>query len=476
MQPLENLTNLVEKTTIQGIVVALVLAQIAAWLTVPSVLLRRRGRPTSALLWLVVLLTMPPLGLLGWWLIGRTRIERKLRKHSHRKRNFAERRGAPVTERGTRFDGLLPPRAFEDHAFNSSDNHVTLLLDGKQAFSELERRLDEARESVHLFFYIFKNDETGQRICQRLVACQRRGAKVRVLLDGFGSKGFVAEVKRRLVPHGIEVAVFFQTGLWPLKPRMNFVNHRKIVTIDNRIGFTGGINIGNEYEHDWRDLLICVEGPAVMGLNHIFLEDWYTSTQQELQDAPMISQKGEEPGVDTSIISSGPDTEGWIHDAYFLAITQAKDRIYISTPYFIPTPSLVTALRTAAGRGVDVRLVLPSLSDVRLVMWASRSFYRSLILAGVRIFEYGAGMVHAKALVKDADVCCVGSANVDNRSFRLNFEISCFVADEKVTRELADWLEGLYAASHEVTAEELDREPLSRKLLESAAHLMSPLL
>jgi cardiolipin synthase len=136
----------------------------------------------------------------------------------------------------------------------------------------------------------------------------------------------------------------------------------------------------------------------------------------------------------------------------------------------------LTALRTAAGRGVDVRLILPSLSDVRLVMWASRSFYRPLISSGVRIFEYGAGRVHAKALIKDSEVFCVGSANVDNRSFRLNFEISWFVADEVLTTELAEWLEQLFAVSDEVTAETLDRRRLSHQLLESAAHLMSPLL
>lgn len=476
METLERLRAVIEQPAAQIFVGAVVALQIGAALTIPSVLLRRRGRPTSALLWLVVLLTLPPVGLVSWWLIGRSRIERRLRKHNRKRRTFSEQREAPATERGTRFDNLLPSRAYEDYAFNSSGNCVRLLADGQAAFPELERRLKEAKECVHFQFYLFRLDSTGERICRALIECRGRGVEVRVLIDGIGSYDTEKGLKKRLLPHGIEVAVFFPARFGPLTPRMNFVNHRKIVTIDNQVSFIGGMNIGREYETEWRDLMMCIDGPATRGLNHIFLEDWYLSTQVALNDPLHEPVANREPGIDAGVISSGPDTEDWIHDAYFLAITQATERLYLCTPYFIPTQSLLTALRTAAGRGVDVRLLLPSLSDVRLVMWASRSFYRPLTEAGVRIFEYGHAMVHAKALVKDRDICAVGSANLDNRSFKLNFEISGFFADEAATNELAAWMQTLIDASHEVTSKELDRTSLPKKLLESAAHLMSPLL
>lgn len=476
MDGLEQLTLLVEQATTRVVVLSLLAFQIAAVATIPSVLLRRRGRPTSALLWLVLLLTVPPVGIIGWWTIGRTRMERRLRKHNQKRRDFAEQRDPPPTERGTRFDGLLPRRAFEDYAFNSSANRVDLLCDGQHTFAEIERGLAEAERTVHLLFYAFEVDATGLRICDALVACRRRGVAVRLLLDGFGSAATISALEKLLTPHGVEVAVFLPTRFWPLTPRMNFVNHRKIITIDGRVGFLGGINIGEAYEKMWRDLMLRLEGPAIMGLNHVFLEDWYLSTQAALPDSPLEVSGSNETGIDTGLVSSGPDTEDWIHDAYFTAITQAKKRLYLSTPYFIPTQSIATALRTAAGRGVDVRIVLPSLSDVRLVMWASRSFYRPLLAAGVRIYEYGENMLHAKALVQDDDVCAVGSANIDNRSFKLNFEVSCFVADERVTTQLVDWLDRMFAASHELTVEECDEKPVWRKLVESAAHLASPLL
>lgn len=453
-----------------------VILQIAAALTVPSVLLKRRGRPTSAIAWLLVLFAVPAIGTLAWWIVGRTRIDRRLRKHAHNKREVGNRIGFPESVPGTHFDSMLPARARGRNSFSTGGNRAVLLTEGKATFAELEAAIENAQICVHLLFYIFKTDETGNRICRRLEDCAKRGVEVRVLLDGFGSGEMIRSLKRRLCPSGVRVGVFFPARFWPLTPRLNFVNHRKLVTIDNRIGFTGGINIGDEYKYAWRDLMVKMEGPCVEGLNHIFLEDWFFATREELSD-PRGTKRLEGDGVcDTSLIASGPDTEDWIHDAYFLAITSAKERLYISTPYFIPTPALLTALRTASGRGVDVRIVLPSLSDVLLVMWASRSFYRALVSAGVRIYEYSGAMLHAKALVVDREILSVGTANIDNRSFRLNFELSLFLANSEMNEQLSDWLGEIMSQSEEITSEILDEKSMPRKLAESAAHLLSPLL
>jgi cardiolipin synthase len=205
------------------------------------------------------------------------------------------------------------------------------------------------------------------------------------------------------------------------------------------------------------------------------LDDWYFATAEYVDDAgaERVAPQG---SVDVAVIVSGPDTESWIHDAYFTALTRSERCIWIATPYFIPTQALVAALRTAAGRGVDVRIVVPDMSDVRLVKWASRSYYRLLVSAGVRVYEYQGTMLHAKALLVDDERASVGTANLDTRSFRLSFEVGCFFASSELCSELRSWFASLLEHSHEIDEAMLNADPVSKKLLESVAHLMSPLL
>ncbi len=234
------------------------------------------------------------------------------------------------------------------------------------------------------------------------------------------------------------------------------------------------MNIAREYEHAWRDLMLEIRGPAARSLHHVFLDDWYFATDETLAEPDTAAALP--GGSDLAVVASGPDTEPWIHDAYFLAITRAQRRVTLVTPYFIPSQALVTALRTAAGRGVDVRVILPSVSDVTLVKWASRSYYRHLVQAGVRIFEYQGPMLHAKALVQDDDLLSVGTANVDSRSFGLSFEVSCFIDSAEMNRELSVWIADILLVSQEADLKSLDGKGTMQKLAESAAHLLSPLL
>lgn len=466
-----------EHATLEAGLWAFVALEICALLSVPSVLLRRRGRPTSALAWLLALLALPAIGSVAWWAIGRTRMERRLRQRSKKKRDFIEVHGTPSKEATDVFKNLLPERARTDYAFASVGNAVELLADGPNAYPALRESLGKASQSIHLLFYIFELDATGVSICELLIKKAKEGILVRLLLDGLGSQKTWHRLKKLLEPHGVQVAVFLPSRIWPLyAPRFNFINHRKIVVIDNRVAFTGGMNIGADYENSWRDLMLKLQGPAVEGLNHIFLEDWYFASGDDIPDPLRGAHECRSDGTDIAVVSSGPDTEGWIHDAYFLAITQAKSKVVIATPYFIPTAGLLTALRTAAGRGVEVSIVVPSLSDVKIVKWASRSFYPLLVDVGVRIFEYSANMLHAKAMVVDDKILSVGTANIDNRSLRLNFEVSCFLSDEKMAKDLSTWLAHLLKESTEMTPEFLEKKGIPRKLLESAAHLLSPLL
>ena len=452
--------------------------ELIALLSAPSVLLRRRGRPTAAVAWLFALFAIPGGGVFFWWLFGRTRIERKRRKRVQKKRSFQQKRGAPETTPGTAFEAMLPERARRDSVFASPGNVVELYTTGERAFAALEEAIEGARHCIHLLYYIYHDDETGRRIAERLMRKAAEGVRVRVLLDGFGSQAETRRLRRDLAAAGVQVAVFLPSQLNPLHaPRINFTNHRKITTIDDAVAFTGGMNIGAEYEHVWRDLMVRIEGPAVEALNHVFLEDWYFATNEAVFSAERNTQELiHRDGVDMAVVASGPDSEPWIHDAYFLAITRANQRIWIVTPYFIPTSAIIVALRTAAGRGVDVRIVVPSESDVAVVKWASRSFYRSLTSAGVRIYEYDGPMLHAKALIADDLMSSVGTANIDSRGLGLSFEVSCFWSCPRLTRELSSWFEELLLEANHVTLASIDKKPLRQKLLESAAHLFSPVL
>jgi cardiolipin synthase A/B len=453
---------------------ALALVQLLGLVSAPSVLLNRRGRPTAALAWLFALFALPGLGSLLWWALGRTRIEKRRRKSAAKRQAFVEARGTPGRAGVTLFDRLFPERAFGEGVFTSDDNEVRLLTDGPAFFSTLEATLAAARHSIYLNFYIFREDDTGQRILRLLEEKAREGVTVRLLVDGFGT-GRAKSIRARLERAGGEFAVFLPSRFRPFyAPRVNFVNHRKIVVVDHEVAFTGGMNIGREYERVWRDVMIELRGPAVNALEHVFFEDWYFATDCILEDPGASGET--QNGIAVATIASGPDSEPWILDAYFMLIAGAKERVWVVTPYFIPGAPMTEALRTAAGRGVDVRIVVPERSDVSVVAWASRSYYRVLVDAGVKIYEYQGPMLHAKALLIDRSLLSVGTANIDSRSFRLAFEVSCFIECPTLAAELAAWVESLWENTSPVDAQALDRKPKWVKVLESAAHLFSPIL
>ncbi|HEX7671223.1 MAG TPA: cardiolipin synthase [Polyangiaceae bacterium] len=451
-------------------------SEVLALFTIPSVLLQRQGQPRAALSWLLALFSIPALGVVWWWAFGRTSMARKRRRRAASTREFVGRHGAPHTELGTPFDGLVPPAALGDSIFTSNGNRVTLLFDGRSAFPAMEEAVRSAVRSVHVLFYIFQDDETGRKFRDLLAERARAGVTVRVLVDAWGSPRFTKKFSDPLRAAGARVAAFRSSKLQPLfAPRLSFANHRKVLVVDDNVAFTGGMNIGNEYAREWHDVMARLEGPAVHALDHVFLDDWYFASDEDVSDVERdgTRQKG---NVACAIVASGPDRASYIHDAYFILFTRAERRIWIVTPYFIPSDALATALRTAASRGLDVRVILPLTSDISVVKHAARSYYPNLVSAGVKIYEYEGSMVHAKAFVVDDDTAAVGSANVDSRSFRLSFEISCFLKDPVMNDKLTAWCEGLVAGSHRVTREECENRSVGEKLFESAAHLFSPLL
>jgi cardiolipin synthase len=473
---------------------------VLALLTVPSVLVQRLGRPMAAISWILCLVTLPPLGLVLWWVLGRRHLERRRRRKltaraamapklsSLRERLDPPPSAAPV---------LLPLHRLPDELSHSvprpTRGNAVRLLTSKEAFAVMEHDIEAAEHHVHALFYIWKNDTTGRRFRDLLIRKARQGLEVRVLCDAVGSPVMGSSFSRPLRRAGAKVARFLPPQLFSL-PRINFRNHRKILVVDGAAGTIGGFNIADEYRKRWRDAGARLSGPAVDQLQEIFADDWFYATGEDLADPTYFgrwrgaSRSERDAGAGDSalsadddascaIIASGPDTVySPMHDALFVAITETRERLFITTPYFVPSYAILVALRAAVFRGVDVRIMVPARVDVPFVHAAARSYYPELLGAGVRIFEYRPTMLHAKTMVFDRALTMIGSANLDSRSFRLNFEASCFIASERLNGELCARFESDQEQCGEVSADALSRRPWGAKLFDATAHLLSPLL
>jgi cardiolipin synthase len=467
----------------------------SALLTIPSILLTRRGRPQAALTWIITLFTLPFVGLFSYWAFGRSYLSRPKRKRlktdrAHQKAMIKLKEDLPEPP-GSDWDLFvikqLPKDEIEDIFPVTAGNRTKLLVDSDQAYPMLEKMIDAACQYIHIEFYIWEPDDTGKHFRDLLLKKIEAGVEVKIIVDAIGSPNAHREIFKPLRQAGAEVAVFHPWHFFTFQPRLNFRNHRKLVVIDGATGWLGGFNIGNEYTEKWHDTAIAVEGPAVDQLHQVFVEDWYFTTNEDLATKEYFGAWQErennliEDPTDFSselcVIASGPQTiDNITHDSMFLAITRAKERIYITTPYFIPTNSIQTALRLAVYRGVDVRVLLPQESDNVIVQYAARSYYPDLLRSGVRIFEYEPGFLHSKSLVVDNDLSFIGSANFDIRSFRLNFEISTFIRSKPFCRKSKEMFERNLEVAHEITPEHIEKQGKCTELLQAAAQLLSPLL
>jgi cardiolipin synthase A/B len=365
----------------------------------------------------------------------------------------------------------------------STGNNVTLLTENVHAFEAIERALREARRSIWAEFYLVRSDDTGRRFLQILAERAAEGLEVRLLYDAFGSLGIDSSLIRAIRKAGGRAESFLPMN--PLRRRwsVHLRNHRKLLVLDGEKGFTGGANIANEYSgrarrrgtSPWRDAHLSIAGPAVHDLAQIFAEDWLFATEEPI--LPPHRPRPEAGGSVAAIVPSGPDQEVNANALlYFTGITSARDRCYITSPYFVPDDPIVAALQSAALRGVDVRLLVPAKSDVPICTHVGRSYYRPLVRAGVQVYEYQPSMLHAKTMVVDGSWGMVSSANLDMRSFWLNFEVGALVCDPLFARAL----EGRYLkdleSSVEITEETVANWPLLKRLLLGAARLLSPLL
>jgi cardiolipin synthase len=473
---------------------ALVLTGIAistAAFVVIWILLEKR-QPTSSLAWIGVIIALPYLGIALYFVFGRRRMRRRaLKKEKLRKQCLAHFRSyaAQSAEREVQLhQAFKDAEAMLSLAINEAElpltvgNRVTLLKDHDESYPAIFNAIAKAKHSVNVLFYIIKQDSTGEHLGELLMERARAGVKVRLIFDDFGSIGLTRRWKRQLREAGVEIAVFLPLLVpfaWA-RMRWSFRNHRKIVIVDDAIGFTGGLNIGEEYEGKnpkigrWRDCFIKIEGPAAATLNYVFWEDWHYLTNELLEPTDVVQGAGD---MLVHILPSGPDREREnMLIAFFVAISSAKRYCYITTPYFIPHISIKMAMMSAAMRGVDICLLLPGRSDHKIMSYASRSYYEELLDAGVRIFEYGDGFLHSKTICVDDSFATVGSANMDPRSLSTNFEVNAFVYDKVFAEEVKAMFYEDLLQSREITAVDELRQSMGKRLLVAFARLFSPIL
>jgi cardiolipin synthase len=463
--------------------------------------------PVSTLAWILALVGLPYVGFVVFFFLGPRRLKRTRLKHRRARRaargagtrKSLEARAAPATE-------ALPepedPRARQlaRLAFSAGEppvdrcEEVTIFHDAASTYDAIVDAIGKAEHHIHLGYYIFESGRAADRISEALVARAKAGVVVRVLVDDVGSSGMKRSLARTMHDSGIILARFNPVRFSRLRGgRVDFRNHRKILVCDGRVGFTGGINICDDYIPEaeeqqtararrghpapWRDTHLRIEGDAVRWLQLTFTEDWYFATHYVPGDRHYFPAPTGKGSHHVQIVGSGPDLESEpIQKLYFSAITLAKERVFVTTPYFVPDDAILTALTTAALRGVDVRILVPRRSDSFIVTAAARSYYDGIIESGGRVYEYQPTMVHAKTLVVDDLLASIGTANMDNRSFRLNFEVTAVLYGKGHAQNLAAQFERDLAEAERIDKSARTRIPIGWRIAEAGARVLSPLL
>jgi len=369
----------------------------------------------------------------------------------------------------------------------TGDNEVKLLINGETKFPEVVAALEKAKHHIHIEYYIFEDDEIGKTIEEILVRKSREGIEIRFIYDDFGSRSIRRTLAKRMRGSGVKAFPFHKIVFMALANRLNYRNHRKIIVVDGHIGFIGGINVSDRYINAemntlfWRDTHLYIKGSGVSYLQYLFMCDWNFCAGDNLKPDnfffPDYSGFPKAGNKVVQIAASGPDSEvPVILYSMLQAINLATEEILITTPYFIPGESIIDALLVSAMGGVKVKILVPDKSDSVIVNAAARSYYGDLARAGVQIYLYKKGFVHAKTFVADKKLSVVGTANMDIRSFDLNFEVNAIVYDTEIADQLANVFYDDIKEAELVDIEQWDKRPLYKEMLEKTARLISPLL
>lgn len=440
--------------------------------------------PQGAIAWAVSLVTAPFVAVPAYWVFGRNKFRGYVRARQHQ----LERLGEIIRQAGEKL-AACPAEAGAATVLEklarlpfTGGNRVDLLIDGEATFASLLDGIRAARNYVLVQFYIVRDDDLGRRLAAAMAEKARSGVRVCFLYDEIGSLGLSGSFSEGLRAAGVEVSPFHSRKGRGNRFQLNFRNHRKTVVVDGRVAWVGGHNVGVEYLGrdprigPWHDVHLRMEGPAVLGAQLAFVEDWRWATDR-LPEGLNWNPPDRAGNAEALVLASGPADPAETALLMFLhAITTARERIWIASPYFVPDEAVVQALQLAALRGVDVRVLIPEKADSRWVSFAAYSYFDDLKKAGASFYRYQAGFLHGKFMLMDDRFATVGTANFDNRSFRLNFEITAVVTNPAFASEVRNLFERDFQNSRRMVPGETDRKPWGFRLAMRVARLLAPLL
>ena len=471
------------------------LAFLASAIPVAIMIVLEKRSPYKTAAWILVLILLPIAGIFFYLFFGQEYRKRKLfsrkgikslgefRKLSSRQLREIEQTHLNLNKKALEKENIIRLLLNNSYSLLTTGNQLKILNNGDETFQAIFQAIQNAKHHIHLEYYIFSDDKIGNRLKNLLIEKSKEGVEVRIIIDDVGSWGlgdkFISELKK----NGIEIYSFMEVRFPRLTSRMNFRNHRKILIVDGIIGFTGGINIADRYIEglkklgSWHDTHLQIEGDAVACLQVVFAADWYFVINENLGGDKYFPPFTENPQVPVQISASGPDSD-WenIEQAFFAAITNAKEKIYITTPYLMPPQPIVSALETAALSNIDVRIIIPEKSDAITPKWCSFSFIEKLLEAGIKVYFYQRGFIHSKFIIVDDVFSTIGTTNLDFRSLETNFEVNAFIYDEEFTTKLEKHFKNDLRNSREIKLKEWKQRPWHFKVRESLAHIVAPMM
>lgn len=465
-------------------------------LVILVIFLGRKKDPRSTLIWIMALAIFPVVGFLFYILIGQDFRKGKLftlkkemdeainANAKNQNQQIRDNTFPFIDPNVRRYRELIIQNLNADAAYYSETNEAELFFWGNKKFERLLQDIRDAKWSIDMQYYIFKSDEIGLQVIEALTKKAQEGVKVRLLLDGVGGRFVRREHLRGFREAGGQVAIFFPSMFETINFRMNYRNHRKLVIIDDQIGYIGGFNVGDEYlgkkkrMGPWRDTHLRIDGSAVAGLKLRFVKDWlYASGDNPTKEPDVITIPNRRGTIGMQLITSGPDTEYKnIKYAMIRMINDAKNKIYIQTPYLVPDASMMDALITKLISGVEINIMIPNKPDHPVIYWATTSFAGELLRYGANIYIYNRGFLHAKVMIVDETISMVGSANMDERSFSLNFEASEIIFDKGINRQLREQFDVDISDSIFLTPEMYAKRSIFQRIKEPVSRLFSPLL
>ncbi|WHY66925.1 cardiolipin synthase [Neobacillus sp. SuZ13] len=456
-------------------------------ITVFSLILENRTAQNT-LLWIYILVFLPILGYIIYVYSGQLLLKGYLFKSKRIKdREVFER----MSQKKEKID--FSQLNYHQHHFThyldraaatptNSNTHTQILKNGEETFREIKKALHDAKDFIHLEYYIFRDDRLGNEIIDILIDKVQEGVEVRLMYDAVGSITLSNVAVRRMKDAGIRVLPFLPLKSGLINQKFNFRNHRKIIVVDGKVGFVGGLNIGIEYLGEdenfgfWCDTHVLLEGEAVQTLHAVFLLDWrYVSGEMLVTDERYMKPIPVSGDGLVHVVATGPETKR-MSDHYYAMISCATKSIWIASPYFVPNPAIRTALRIAAHKGIQIRIMVPDTNDGFLTQYATRSYLPELLRAGVEVYAYQKGFLHKKVMIVDGDLATIGTANMDMRSFRLNFEVNLFLIGAKSIQDLVSHYEEDLEDCLRIRPVEFYKRRWTEKVKESFARLFSGVL